>query len=206
MSSDNMPNMYSWSKDKNNRFMSSCEGLAMLADLDGPASLIHKSDHDLVWGNRVNQYNAGDVIALSGRVVRQHELISVRGGHTLHIVVTKSPLYNAHGHVVGTIGSGIDLTHYAINKSFGINNAGGRICLGQEFGNTYLTNREVDTLREILLGGTCATIALRLNISKRTVEQYIDTLKLKLQCKTKGDIIATAVQSGLSHTVLTTCS
>ena len=56
-----------------------------------------------------------------------------------------------------------------------------------------LTNREIEILRNLVLGYTFKKIASVLNISPRTVESYIEILKLKMNCNTKNDLIEKAI-------------
>lgn len=67
------------------------------------------------------------------------------------------------------------------------------------FANGYLTKRESDVLKYVVLGYTAKNIAKLLNVSFRTVESYIDFLKLKLRCNSKGEVILVTIKSGLIH-------
>jgi len=69
-----------------------------------------------------------------------------------------------------------------------------RYYLGGEFYNEYLTRMEFVVLQHILLGKTAVRIANEMNISRRTVEYHTENLKLKMQCRTKGEVIAKAVR------------
>ncbi len=60
-----------------------------------------------------------------------------------------------------------------------------------------LTRRELEVLRYVILGYTAKKVALRLNISFRTVEKHISNIKMKLGCFTKGDIIQKAITLGV---------
>lgn len=53
----------------------------------------------------------------------------------------------------------------------------------------YLTKREAECLYYLVRAKTAKEIALLLNISPRTVESYIDTLKMKLECNSKIDLV-----------------
>lgn len=55
-----------------------------------------------------------------------------------------------------------------------------------------LTARELEYLYFIAKGLTSHQIAMRMNISKRTVEHNIETLKCKLQCSCKTDLVGIA--------------
>jgi DNA-binding CsgD family transcriptional regulator len=68
--------------------------------------------------------------------------------------------------------------------------------------NACLTERQKEVLMYLLLGYTAKKIALVLGISFRTVESYIETLKLKLNCQTKGDLIERTIRTGLVYDLL----
>ena len=69
--------------------------------------------------------------------------------------------------------------------------------IGKQFENQYLTKREVEILKYVIWGYTAKRIGQSLNISFRTVEAYIDILKLKLYCHSKSEIIEKAIKIGL---------
>lgn len=72
-----------------------------------------------------------------------------------------------------------------------------RLDLGPNFNNQRLTQREVDVLKQVILGYSAKKIALHLQISFRTVETYIEILKLKLGCCKKAEIIEKSIKLGL---------
>jgi len=74
-----------------------------------------------------------------------------------------------------------------------------RLQLGKTFNNEYLTKREIDVLTYVVLGQTAKKIAQSLQISYRTVESYIDTLKYKLGCRSKNEIAMITIKSGLIY-------
>lgn len=190
--------IYNWVKGKDGKITSCCENVAELQGADSPRQMIGKSDYDLLWRDRASLYYEEDAAALRGQLIQTYQTqTTVRGA--IQILVSKSPLYNRNGDIVGTVGSSIDLTSHSVNKKFGRFDEKNRLQLGPEFANEYLTSREVDVLRLLLLGRTALRIADELKLSQRTIESYIITLKLKLQCETKGDIIATCFQYGLTH-------
>lgn len=71
--------------------------------------------------------------------------------------------------------------------------------LGKNFGDAYLTKREAEVLRCVVLGYSAKRTAKFLNISYRTVESYIDIIKLKLRCSTKREIIEIVILSEILH-------
>lgn len=56
---------------------------------------------------------------------------------------------------------------------------------------TRLTRRELDCAYHLILGKTNKEIAIVLGISPRTVEEYTNNIKRKMNCKNKAELIAT---------------
>jgi len=56
---------------------------------------------------------------------------------------------------------------------------------------TRMTKRELDVAYHLVLGKTNKEIALILGISPRTVEEYTNNIKSKMNCKNKAELIAT---------------
>ena len=66
--------------------------------------------------------------------------------------------------------------------------SGKRIYLGPVFPEIYLTLREAEIIL-LLEGNTYIQIAMKLGISKRTVELYINNVRKKLNCSSKNKLI-----------------
>ncbi len=72
----------------------------------------------------------------------------------------------------------------------------GRLVIQTEFGIEYFTKREVEILKYIVQGYPAKKVGLLLGISYRTVESYVATLKMKLHCHRKSDLIITCMKLG----------
>jgi DNA-binding CsgD family transcriptional regulator len=72
-----------------------------------------------------------------------------------------------------------------------------RFPLGKEFGNTYLTKRQVEVLRYLLHGLSAKRAAINMGISNRTVEKHIEILKYKLNSKKTAEMLAICVKHQL---------
>jgi DNA-binding CsgD family transcriptional regulator len=57
-----------------------------------------------------------------------------------------------------------------------------------------LTRRQIDCLFYLVKGFTVKQIAKQLSLSPRTVEHYLDAIKIKLKCESKIDLIEKAFQ------------
>ncbi len=53
----------------------------------------------------------------------------------------------------------------------------------------HLTEREVDTLKELMHGYTNKEIANKLGLSSRTIEYYLKNVRTKLDCASKRELI-----------------
>ena len=61
--------------------------------------------------------------------------------------------------------------------------------------NNILTNREMDVLKEICLGSTTDEIALKLNISSKTVKSHRSNLLEKTFCKNTASLILYSIKN-----------
>lgn len=64
-----------------------------------------------------------------------------------------------------------------------------------------LTNRELDVLYYVFHGLSQKQIADKLDLSVRTVEGYVDHIKVKLKCNNKNQLVEFAIQYGLINIV-----
>jgi DNA-binding CsgD family transcriptional regulator len=60
------------------------------------------------------------------------------------------------------------------------------VCDNQEY---YFTRREVECIVHLLDGRTVAEAAEMLDLSRRTVEYYLNNMNLKLGCHTKHELL-----------------
>lgn len=192
--------LFHWVKNKDGKFISCSENVAKLAGADSPQALIGKSDFDLPWKNRAAIYLEEEVIVLQGGHINHTQSQTTNDGD-IQIFVSKSPLYTKEGKIAGTIGSSVDITrNYVLEKTGTFDNKGNLI-LGEKLSNKYLTPQETRVLKRILYGYTSKQIAKCLTISPRTVEDYIISLKRKLSCKTKNEIIEFSIKNNIAYLV-----
>lgn len=193
-------NLYVWAKDKSYRYLYCNERYAEAAGLDSPHQIIGKSDDQLPWRNLADYFKAGDYGVLQGNVRVNVPEMSDTLNNITDILVSENQLLNRAGECLGIVGSFVDITGKQLVKKSGYyNSTFDRFCLGEDFNNIYLSSREIAVFKRLLLGYSSRQSGELLKISTKTVESYIDTIKLKLQCKSKGEIIATAIQFGLTH-------
>lgn len=194
-------NLYIWAKDKNYKYIYCNENYAKAAGLDSPQQIVGMKDEQLPWGKLAEYFRAGDYGVLQGNSRINIPEVSDTVNNVKDILVSENQLLNEHNKCIGIVGSFVDITGKRLIKKAGYyDKENNRYYLDQEdLGNVYFTGREIEVFKRMLLGYTAQQIGEILKISPKTVEGYIDSIKSKLQAKTKGDVIATAIQLGLTQ-------
>ncbi|STX51569.1 LuxR family transcriptional regulator [Legionella busanensis] len=119
-------------------------------------------------------------------------------GKSLQFLSFKFPCYNFVYQLQGTLGISIVLGEHSLANAItqltdiGLlpkNNSEDSQALKLNLGNVLLTPREQECLEFTVKGFTAKQIAKKLAISPRTVEEYINHVKLKLETCTKREMI-----------------
>lgn len=104
----------------------------------------------------------------------------------------KFPWYGNDNRLIGVFGCGILLNVHSLADSLmQIAQLGILNCAlpGIKIDDSYLSKRENDCLYHYSRGKTTREIAVILNLSKRTVEHYLENIKNKLGVTTKSELI-----------------
>lgn len=193
-------NIYAWAKDKNYKYLYCNEHFARAAGLDSPNQIVGKSDNQLYWKKFADYYQVDDYGVMQGHLRINAPEVTDAVKNIKDILVTKSQLVN-NNKCIGVVGSFIDITgRQLINKTGYYDPINKRYYFDDEvLGNLYLTEREITVFKHILLGYSARQIGEKIKISSKTVESHFESIRIKLQAKNKGEIIATAIQFGLTH-------
>lgn len=192
--------LYIWKKDLNLNFVDLNNAAAQAFGFDDIDAAIGKSDYDIPSG-----------LSEFSDVFRTHDTNVIKSAKTLKFLeiqpcandswkvlqVEKIPCIE-NGTITGVIGYSIDITKtYMQLDNFLLRN--------ENYENNSIKNNKLMinlTLREseclffLLRKCTAKEIARILNLSYRTVEHYIDMLKLKFCCKTSLDLLQVAQNQG----------
>ena len=79
----------------------------------------------------------------------------------------------------------VQMIHAYINHSNNIS----RLFLGEVYPGIYFTRREAQYIHKCAQGKRREEIAAELNISVRTLDCYIQSIKVKLGCRSSRDIM-----------------
>lgn len=74
-----------------------------------------------------------------------------------------------------------------------------RYYLSGKYLNSFITNKELECLKELVKGKTQEEIGTALNISRRTVEYRLNNLKTKLDCKNQGELVMRAQEEEVAE-------
>ncbi|STY29498.1 transcriptional regulator LuxR [Legionella wadsworthii] len=107
----------------------------------------------------------------------------------------KFPLYGDNNDILGMFGFSVMLGKQPLSQSLmhianlGLLNNTTKILPGAQLDNIYLSKRELECLKLALRGKSSKQTAAELKISSRTVEEYLNNIKLKLGVFSKAELI-----------------
>lgn len=206
------PGAFLWKKDAYSRYLDCNEDCIQLFGFKGKLDAVGQSDYDLPCPL---SDSAPDFIAQDKKVLATGEPIKfinayqcARNEHKVLLTI-KMPLVDHTSSVIGTQGYCLDITQ--LLRDF-----------NQSFTNTYkqsqkmnvfnpqhlsldskpvLSKRQSECLALLIRGYKSKQAAKVLGLSPRTVEHYIETLKIKLNCQTKTELLLTAMELGFAYEI-----
>lgn len=167
----------SYTKDNKGNYLCVSPEFVLFTHAKSPDDLIGKSDREMPWTS------CCEIIAHDKEVMHTGEsrvfIEKPMMNGMLHIRrCFKSPLLGRTGKVLGI--SGIS---FSVNPSTLI----------------ALTKVQTACLKAFAKGGSIKKIAKELGLSPRTVEHYLNILKIKLNCHSKNELLLQALARGLIH-------
>jgi DNA-binding CsgD family transcriptional regulator len=158
---------------------------ALFAGLKNPRAIIGKTDWDFRWHPYANLYRENDQTILTHLTGGSYfePIIGVQG-NPMNIYVNKAPLYDKIGQVYGVISCFTEMTAIHIQQYNDL----------QIQQHNALTKRESEIMKHLLNGKTSRKIAEILQISFRTVENYIAHIKIKMNVSSKSELIDKILQ------------
>lgn len=166
---------YIFWKDLNNKYYAANDRLATDVGLQKGTDVMAYTDHDF-WPNTAENSRENDIKVFKDE--RPHiffESGNMCDGAKIDAVSHKFPWYSKSGKVLGIQ----SLSFISITS---IDNT------------TELTQRQIDCLVYLVKGFTIKQIAKELILSPRTVEHYLEAIKLKFNCYTRADLISKSLQ------------
>ena len=102
-----------WSKDKKGIYRSCNKAMVEALGLKVKDDIIGKNDYELPWSEQAeNLVRNDEEVMLTGQIQEgKEEVVRIADGSLHTFLVTKAPLYNLQGKIVGTVGCSVDITH-----------------------------------------------------------------------------------------------
>lgn len=177
---------------------------ASICGFHSPTQAIGKTIFDVSIG-----HNAKDLLDNCASVLKQESVkifdeCNMRfDGRSLQFLSIKFPCYDSAYQLQGTFGISIVLGEHSLADAItqlsdlGLlsKNASQDQTIKLNLGNVLLTPRETECLEYTVKGFTAKQIAKKLHISSRTVEDYINQVKIKLDVSTKQEMIQKLLSS-----------
>ncbi len=196
---------YAAMKNAQGIYLTCNNNLAVLMGLKFPSQIQGLSDFELLDYSEENYsfHHKNDVLALKGKTVRCiHRSSSPYDGSYYYLI--KKPLMNKENEITGILYHCMPLIQSNFIKqliAYDVKNN----CPNQKPYEYYidavdnpfqLSHRELECLFFTLRSMTAKQIAEQLDLSKRTVEFYLENIKNKMGCTSKAELICLAINRG----------
>ena len=213
--SDNLPGLILWRKNKNSIYTQGNDACAKLFGFKRNEDMIGISDCDIPCD--VSQYadlcKKTDIDVMSSRKpLRIIRTSRYAGGMQKTLLINKTPIFDKNNSVIGTSAYCLDFSE-VLNKLSQLITSNEmkydhqlKLQANYHPNENYtakikLTKRQSECLFFLLRGKTAKESAKILKICHRTVENYIDQLKLKFNCQTKSELISKALDQGYMNII-----
>jgi DNA-binding CsgD family transcriptional regulator len=168
-----------YAKEKNGKYIGGNHNVAFTVGLECSSQLVGLNDFDLLPSREALLCSGNDKIVIQSELLTFFTEPFILGNEAMIAMSIKAPLRTKTNKVIGMIGLSI-LQKY---QDY-INGAA----------NTYgLTERQLDCLVCMVKGKSMKQIAKNLTLSPRTVEHYLETVKFKLKCVSRAELIEKAL-------------
>lgn len=194
--------LFWWWKDKHGAFQGASRFTAQhLLDIAEPEALLGKTDVQTAASDYADQFRDHDEAVIRQGCTQQFLEYTCGGADNRQrqIVVSKFPVRHKQPSPIGVFGMAVFLPS---EFSCPVSNANQVTATHYYYANKnqswQLTPRESHCLYQLIQhpAFTYAEIGELLHISKRTVESYIDSIKMKLHVSTRSDIVVKAFSLG----------
>ncbi|HEY4143538.1 helix-turn-helix transcriptional regulator [Pinirhizobacter sp.] len=203
---DQMPGLWGC-KDENSVFMYANPAYAKAVGVKQHQDMIGSTDFDTPCDTAAcaGLFQAQDKeVMVSTKPLKILDIHPFAGGEWCAYLFTKTPLIQ-QGEIIGTIFHGMDITSartLELGSLLGRIRAGagreGQVSylVGDQAGSVDLSPREAEVLFFLIRGKRVKDIAVLLDLSPRTIEQHVATLRHKFSATSQYELIDQAINSG----------
>jgi DNA-binding CsgD family transcriptional regulator len=205
---DSIPSLI-WFKDLEFKYIGCNKRLLQLIRIPRREYLYEKNDYDLPWEKYADIYRTHDKAVIENDKINNFILPGNTYDRSNNVLIAGrvAAFRDKTDKIIGIAGSAACITNAAtvevITKlfhndidAFGITPGAHHYHLGEDFSSYGLSRREAQCLFYLIRGKTTKGIANKLNLSRRTVEHYIEAIKNKFNCCNKSDLIEKSIEIG----------
>lgn len=175
------PFLHLYCKDYQGKYLVGNDALAKSVGLKDGSALLGLVDHDLCTRKDAAILHANDERVMQKKTpITYRESINTISGNHLACISYKFPLFSSLKKIIGIFGCTI-ITGKGYDYS----------CTFIE--GRRITKREKEVLYYLTRGKTAKEIALMLGLSYRTIEHYIEKIKIKTKVSSKSELIEKAI-------------
>lgn len=181
-------------KDRNSQYRANDITHSSFAGYHKREDVYGCTDYDLIWSNSAPQYTANDKkVIYKGTPTLFFEHGVIQDKENAYFLSAKAPLRLRSNKVDGIVGLSILFAPEQSDELFSTllidsYTAGGE----QDY--PALSPKQQDCLFFLVLGMTQKETASQMKLSPKTVEHYLETVKIKLNCKSRSELIKKALQ------------
>lgn len=209
------PDTLLWGKDLEGRYLKSNQPLATFFGFKQNREMAGVTDYDLRSAavELAEVFQACDKQVISQKADRKFlEIVKSTKQEMRVMAVTKAPIVGDAGIFIGTFGRATDMTDHflklgcLLTKShphkYSQQLSVSSFTIGAMSGSPInLTSRQAECLFFLLRHKTIQQISLILNLSVRTIETYVEQLKIKFYCPNKNALLEKALSLGFFYMV-----
>jgi DNA-binding CsgD family transcriptional regulator len=191
-------NVWVYWKDLQGIYLGSNDQMADVLDHSSPKDIVGKTDYDLsqLQCEGAKLFRNADRYVMSRGITKHSNDCAILQNTIMHFHTIKMPLYQSNNQLIGIVGLSYFVKSEQITDEIKSEFKNNNSCLLPSHKiNKYklnqlihFTNREMDCAKLILNGNKIKEIASVLRLSPRTVETYLNNLKIKLACRDKVEL------------------
>ena len=169
-------------KDTEGKYLAGNAYIANHAGLSRKSQLLGLTDFDLPWSAQASLMQLNDTkVITQNKTITFIESSKTYTGEIFRFASLKAPLKSSKNKITGVIGLSF-LIEEENNLPF------------QHL--PKLSKQQNKCLYYLAQGMTMKQIASTLKLSPKTVEHYLETVKLKLKCQSRSELVAYAIEMG----------
>jgi len=165
-----------YAKDKKGFYITMNQDFLDVSVIESASDVIGYTDEAMPWAYNAHTLMQNDARVIKTEVIQTYMERSIYQGKPHYFRSTKSPLIGRMGKIIGVQCISIPVSDRCLIP---------------------LTKQQTACLKELARGFTHKQIALSLGLAQKTVEHYLDAVKIKLDCKTRSELISQAIERGL---------